>query len=100
MGPTRTTATKLIAITLPIATVEFAARFRTIAISGGSKPKINPTPKLVEKTAARTHRVQRSLTCIKDNQLHRESGVAAPQRARHRACRAISLRTSKRYVTN
>src|ERR1022692_1924230 len=80
MGPTRTTATKLIAITLPIVTVDFAARFRTIAISGGSKPKINPTPKLVENTAARTHWVDRSFACINDHPWTQETkrgGAAA-----------------------
>ena len=52
-GPIKVTAARLTAMSAPISTVEWPERFKTIAISGGSKPKINPTPRLVENTAAK-----------------------------------------------
>ena len=88
-GPRSTIATRLTAMTLPMATVEFPARFSTIAISGGSKPNIRPTPKLVEKTAASTQGVLRSMLCV----IRSPCGGIATVRRNH-ACHAIHLRTS------
>src|SRR5450631_3043622 len=52
-GPSRITAIRLEAITAPIAKLEKPERLMVSAISGGWKPKINPTPRLEENTAAR-----------------------------------------------
>jgi hypothetical protein len=40
-------------------------RFKTIAIKGGSKPKIKPTPRLVENTAANIQLLDRSLMSMR-----------------------------------
>ena len=52
-GPSRITAIRLEAMTAPIAKLEKPERLIVSAISGGWKPKINPTPRLEENTAAR-----------------------------------------------
>jgi hypothetical protein len=41
--------------------LDLPERFKTIAIKGGSKPKIKPTPRLVENTAASIQLTDRSL---------------------------------------
>ena len=51
-GPMTITATRLTALTAPTTKFEWPARLNTTAISGDSKPKIRPTPRLVENTAA------------------------------------------------
>lgn len=57
-GPSRITATRLAAVTAPMAKLEVSERLKMKAIKGGWKPKINPTPRLLEKTAPRARRCE------------------------------------------
>src|ERR1700677_1108228 len=51
-GPHRMTAIRLAALTAPTARAELPARLKTMAIRGGWKPKIKPTPRLEGRMAA------------------------------------------------
>jgi hypothetical protein len=64
-GPITLTATRLTAMTAPTTKLELPERFKTIAIKGGSKPKIKPTPRLVENTAPNTQFMDRSLISMR-----------------------------------
>ena len=65
------TATKLTAVTAPIAKLEEPVRLNANAINGGWKPNIRPTPRLLENTAPSIKR--------------RDAGAAVKSRARKAA---------------
>ena len=50
------TATRLAAVTAPIAKLEVPDRLKVKAINGGWKPNIRPTPKLLENSAPNRRR--------------------------------------------
>ena len=62
-GPHRMTAIRLADVTAPIARAELPTRLKAIAMSGGWKPKINPTPRLEERIAASVRRREAPLKC-------------------------------------
>ena len=76
------TATKLAAVTAPIAKLEEPVRLNTNAISGGWKPKIKPTPRLLENTAGIKRR---------DGGAAVKSGHEKQQARRHSALRCARL---------
>ena len=56
------TANRLEAVTAPMAKLEYPSLLSVKAINGGWKPKINPTPKQLENTAANPKRSEAGRT--------------------------------------